>query len=241
MNKPAPPIRNDLATALEQSWQRLSACGVWWSGEQRLAIAAEARQARTCPLCIESKTSLSPHIVKGSHTVCTDLPPGLVEVAHRVRTDAGRLTEKWYKGSIEAGLLEGEYVEAVGVVATITALDTFDETLGAPLRKLPEAGDGTPVRRVPAGAKRNLAWMPTVAPEDLADGDINPYVKHGHLNIHRALSLVPQEVVHFFDLDVALYLNDKEIRDFDNEYRALSHAQIELMAGRVSAIDECFY
>ena len=116
-------------------------------------------------------------------------------------------------------------------MATITALDTFDETLGAPLRKLPEAGGGMPVRRAPAGAKRDLAWVPTVAPEDLSRDDLDPYARHGHLNIHRALSLVPQEVVHFFDLDVALYLNDKEIRDFDNEYRALSHAQIELMAG----------
>ena len=111
MSKPSrikPPIRNDLATALDQSWQRLSACGVWWSGEQRLAIAAEARQARTCPLCIERKTSLSPHIVEGNHTTCTGLPPVLGDVVHRVSTDAGRLTESWYKRSIEGGLHEGE-------------------------------------------------------------------------------------------------------------------------------------
>ena len=60
-------------------------------------------------------------------------------------------------------------------------------------------------------------------------------------NIHRALSLVPQEVINFFDLDVELYLKDHEIRDFGREYRALSHPQIELLAGRVSALHGCYY
>jgi AhpD family alkylhydroperoxidase len=29
--------------------------------------------------------------------------------------------------------------------------------------------------------------------------------------------------------------------DFANEYRAISHAQIELIAGRVSVLNQCFY
>ena len=56
-----------------------------------------------------------------------------------------------------------------------------------------------------------------------------------------ALSLVPQEVINFFDLDVELYLKDHEIRDFTREYRALSHAQIELLSGRVSSLNGCYY
>ena len=44
-----------------------------------------------------------------------------------------------------------------------------------------------------------------------------------------------------FDLDVELYLKDSEIRDFANEYREISHAQIELIAGRASAINGCYY
>jgi len=31
------------------------------------------------------------------------------------------------------------------------------------------------------------------------------------------------------------------MRDFDNEYRAIDHAQIELVAGRVSALNQCVY
>jgi alkylhydroperoxidase family enzyme len=86
-----------------------------------------------------------------------------------------------------------------------------------------------------------LAWVSTVAPEDVSAGDPNPYPLHGEKNIHRALSLVPQEVANFFDLDVELYLKDHEIRDFSTEYRAISHAQIELIAARASVINRCYY
>ena len=71
--------------------------------------------------------------------------------------------------------------------------------------------------------------------------DPGPYTIHGDKNIHRALSLVPQEVLNFFDLDVELYLKDQQIRDFDHQHRALSHAQIEILAGRVSSLNGCFY
>jgi hypothetical protein len=100
---------------------------------------------------------------------------------------------------------------------------------------------GQPARHRPQGAKRALAWVATLAPEDVGPGDPNPFPAHGGKNIHRALSLVPQEVFNFFDLDVELYLKDHEIRDFEHEYRAISHRQIELVAARASAVNKCFY
>jgi len=36
-------------------------------------------------------------------------------------------------------------------------------------------------------------------------------------------------------------LPPQAMTDFDNEYRAINHAQIELVAGRVSAINQCVY
>ena len=75
----------------------------------------------------------------------------------------------------------------------------------------------------------------------MATGHLNPFVVHGDKNIHRGVSLVPQEVFNFFDIDVELYLRDEEIRDFDTEYRAISHAQIELIAARAASINACFY
>ena len=234
-------VREGLAREIERAWERLATAGTWWNGAERLAIAAESRHARACALCRRRKNALSPYAEPGEHDHLGGLSEPMVEIVHRLTTDAGRLTKKWLASMIDAGVSEEQYVETIGVVATITALDTFDASLGRALCALPAPTPGEPARHRPAGAARDLAWVMTVAPERLADGDPDPYTVHGTKNIHRALSLVPQEVLNFFDLDVELYLRDHEIRDFGREYRALSHAQIELLAGRVSALNGCYY
>ena len=237
------PIRENLMTQIDIAWERLRQPGTWWSGAERLAIAAEARQAENCELCRQRKTALSPYTVDGNHDHSHLLSDAAVEAIHRLKTDAGRITQKWLYALIDEdnGLSETAYVEIVSIIAIITALDTLDDALGRNRRLLPSAIDGLPTQQRPAGAKRNLAWVSTLAPEDVSDDDINPYPVHGDKNIHRALSLVPQEVFNFFDLDVELYLKDHEIRDFENEYRAINHAQIELVAGRMSALNGCHY
>ena len=83
--------------------------------------------------------------------------------------------------------------------------------------------------------------MPTLAPEDIAEAEAGLYDGLAGVNIHRALSLVPDEVKGFFDIDAAQYLPDAALRDFGTEYRDLTHAQIELLAARVSAINRCVY
>ncbi len=234
------PIRSGLANAIEEAWQRLASSGTWWNGEERIAIAAEVRKAETCDLCRQRKAALSPYATIGKHESCNILPAAAVEAIHRLRTDAGRITEKWVRG-ITGSLGEERYVEIVSITAIVSALDTFDHALGRSRRKLPQAIAGSPSRVRPRQAKRDLAWVATLAPQDVASGEIDPFSVHGDKNIHRALSLVPQEVFNFFDLDVELYLRDEEIRDFENEYRAISHAQIELIAARASAINACHY
>ena len=235
------PIRPGLAQECARAWERLAAPGTWWTGAERLAIAAESRHAPACALCRRRKEALSPYGDDGAHDTLGVLAPAMAEIVHRLTTDAGRLTKKWLASMLAEGVSEEQYIEAVGVIAVITALDTFERSLGLPLRALPAAGPGAPTRHRPAGAQRDIAWVSTVAPERLLPGDPDPYAVHGTKNIHRALSLVPQEVFNFFDLDVELYLKDHEIRDFTQEYRALSHPQIELLAGRVSALNGCYY
>ncbi len=234
-------VRPGLERECERAWQRLASAGTWWSGAERLAIAAESRLARSCALCRARKAALSPYAAAGDHETHAILPRGVIDVVHRLSTDAGRLTRNWLQRVVGDDLSEEEYVETVAVVAVITALDTFDLSLGRPQRALPSPLAGEPARRRPARARRDLAWVSTVPPEDVAPGDPDPYRVHGTKNIHRALSLVPQEVFNFFDLDVELYLKDHEIRDFGRDHRALSHAQIELLAGRISALNGCYY
>lgn len=238
------PIRPGLAEALDDAWQRLTAPGTWWDGQQRRAIALEARHALDCPLCQMRKDALSPYTVDGAHATLpgSDIP-GLdaVEAIHRLRTDAGRITEKWVKQITSGGLSEEGYVEIVGIVAVLTALDTFDLALGRELRPIPAAQPGQPTRHRPAGARHDLAWVSTLSPETARPDDPDPFVVHGKANIHRGLSLVPQEVLNFFDLDVELYIHDTQIRQLSVENRGISRAQIELVAGRASAINNCTY
>jgi len=235
------PARAGLLAAIEAAWARIAEPGTWWSGVERIAIVAEARAAGECALCRRRKAALSPYAEAGSHGSTSLLPEPAVEAIHRLATDAGRITEAWARSLCDGTLGEARYVEIVSLVAIVTALDTFEHALGRPRRPLPVAKAGAPTRRRPAAARRGLAWVATLAPEDAAAGDPNPYPVHGDKNIHRALSLVPAEVFNFFDLDVELYLKDHEIRDFAREHRAITHAQIELIAARASALNRCFY
>jgi hypothetical protein len=59
-------------------------------------------------------------------------------------------------------------------------------------------------------------------------------------NVVRALSLVPDEVRGLLDLSAAHYLSPAQMMDL-SAGRALDRLQIELLAGRVSALNECFY
>jgi hypothetical protein len=235
------PARPELMKALEAAWRTLAAPGTWWNGAERCAIAAEVRQAEGCALCRRRKEALSPYTVEGRHDSLGRLPLEAVEASHRLATDAGRITQTWVRHLTDGALGEERYVEIVSVVAITIALDTFDRALGCPVRSLPMPEAGEPNRHRPAGARRGLAWVSTLAPGDVGPGDPNPFPVHGDKNIHLALSLVPQEVFNFFDLDVELYLRDEQIRDFSREYRAISHRQIELIAARASALNRCYY
>lgn len=235
------PIRPALIAAIDDAWARLTRPGTWWNGAQRRAIAAEARSAPGCRLCQQRKSALSPYTVDGSHDHVQTLPDDVIEAIHRLRTDAGRITEAWVQQVTSEELTEEAYVEIVGIVALVTALDTFDYAIGRESQPLPPAHQGEPSRHRPPGATRDLAWVSTLDPELAEADDPNPYPVHGVANIYRGLSLVPQEVFNFFDLDVELYLKNDQIPDYDNEHRAINRAQIELIAGRASAINNCLY
>ena len=59
--------------------------------------------------------------------------------------------------------------------------------------------------------------------------------------VRTALSVVPEEAAALFHLVDAQYLPAAVMADPDAKYRALSRAQMELIAGRVSSINGCFY
>ncbi len=234
-------VRADIAAAHARGWQRLARAGTWLDGERRLAIAREVRQALDCAFCNERRQALSPYALNGSHDSLAELPPAVVEMIHRIRTDSGRLTRDWYRGIIDAGLSEEEYVETVAVIVTVVAIDTFARGIGQPAATLPQAVAGEPTRQRPTGAKHGGAWVPWLAPEDAEGPEADLYPVPAAPHIYRAMSLVPDEVRGFFDLTESQYLEGAMMRDFGNEFRAINHAQIELVAGRVSSLNQCLY
>lgn len=234
------PVREEVAAALPRVWARIGQPGTWLTAEQRVAIAAEARNAGKCRLCARRKDALSPYSIDGEHDSLGVLPETWVEVVHRIMTDPGRLAEHWYRKLTSEGISDREYVELVGVVVTVVAVDTFCRGIGMAPPALPEAQPGEPSPFTPEDLNTELAWVPTLAAD--VDGPLQQeFYAGGPAHIRRALTFVPDTARDFWAMANVLYLTGEQMRDFDTEYRAISHAQIELVAGRVSAINQCVY
>lgn len=209
-----------------------------------MAIAAETRNAAFCKYCRDSKAALSPYAIEGTHERAGNLPESVIEIIHQIATDPGRLTRAWFDRMINGGLGYGEFVETVGTVVTTIAIDTFTRAIGMPPHPLPDPVSGEPSYTRPIGAKHGPAWVPMLAPEDMTASEAcleTVYVSANPTFIRRALSLVPEEACGLFDLVDAQYLPGAIMPDLTIQFRAITRAQMELIAGRVSAINKCFY
>jgi len=233
-------VREDLPEAHRRAWERLAAPGAWWSGAERVAIAAEVRQAPRCPLCRERRAALSPMSVEGAHVSLGELSDGVVDVVHRVTTDPGRLSRAWFEAATADALTDAQYVELIGVLVTVVSIDSFCWALGLSSHPLPKPVAGEPTHYRPPGAHSESAWVPMIAESRATGAEADLYLGRRTGNVIRALSLVPDEVRTLLDLSAAHYMAPKDMMDFGAR-RALDRAQIELIAGRVSALNECFY
>ena len=232
-------VRQDIVSAHQRAWEHLSKPGSWLTGEERVKIMAETRYARNCATCARIKDALSPFAVTDPHDAGTDLPENWVNTIHLIVADPGRLTHGWYKKTIDGGIAETHFVEIVSVVAHTTAIDTFARGIGIPLRSLPDPREGEPSRYRPK-ARQHQAWAPNIAWDEFGPDEADYFVGP-ESSIRRALTLVPNEARSFFDVTSAQYLAGPQMRDFTQEFRAITHLQIELLAARVSALNQCTY
>ena len=232
------PVRPDLVQAHQRAWAHIAAPGTWLTGEQRVAVADEARRARSCAQCRERKAALPPFSVQGEHEHGGVLSAPMVDEIHRVTTDAARLTESWYRSLLEQGLAAEEYVEALGVAVQVISIDRFHHALGFPLEPLPAPVSGEPTRVRPENVVEGEAWVPMQAAKQVAAEAGLPAGQAPF--VIRALSLVPAELRAWSDLSEAQYLSKDQMMRFGT-VRAIDRSQIELVAGRVSALNECFY
>ena len=234
-------VRGDFAAAHTRFWKRLASPGAWWTGAGRVAIAAEVRQARYCALCKARKEALTPAAVEGQHDHCGALPEAAVEVIHRVITDPGRLSRQWFKATLAAGLSAEQYVEIIGTLVAMVSIDSFCRGIGVPLHPLPEPQPGAPSHYRPPGAIPQDAWVPMIPVERATGAEADLYGGQAVGNVIRAMSLVPDEVRTLFDLSTAHYLPMGQVRDPSASAGSLNRMQMELIAGRVSALRQCFY
>ncbi len=211
------PVREDLVAAHGTAWSRLAEPGCWWTGEQRVAIAREVRAARAA-------RSDPPWLRKAP--TGRDLPRAAIDAARRVAADAHPLDRDACRALIDA-LGDAPYVELVGVVVCVTAIDAFAEALGVELEPLPEPVAGEPSRERPENVGDAGAYVPMATPWP------GP-------NVGRALSLVPPAAQTFFSLVGPMY-SGREFANLVWANRPLSRPQVELIAARVSAVSECFY
>jgi hypothetical protein len=159
-----------------------------------------------------------------------DAPSALVDAARRVHDAPAEITLEWLDGVRSAGVSDGQYVEVVGVVAQLRAIDTFEFGLRRERRLLPDPVSGDPARIEIEGTGLDGGWVPTVGPAYPLS----------------VLSLAPPEHDAMVDLSEALYLapragegytmgNQHVVRD------GLTRSQIEFVASRTSLVNDCFY
>lgn len=245
----APGVRDDLTAAHARYWGRLARPGASWSGPERVALAREARHAPGCAYCRRRRAVLSPFAAEqGVHDVAPGnaglLPAPAVDAVHRIVNDASRLTRRWYEQTLADGLTDVRYVELAGTVAAMVSIDAFCRAVGASLHPLPEPEPGAPTGYRPAAARDDgQAWVPMVSFDNSGtpEADLWPPKRTG--NVIRALSLAPDEVRTLNDLGGAHYVDHLLVRDPSAARAggALTRAQIELVAGRVSILNDCFY
>lgn len=200
------PVADDTRAMLRREWQRLAGPGSWCSGAERVAIAAEARAAR------------------GGLSGESDLAAPLSEAAGVVETAAATITPAWVAELVEPAAAVEVYVETVGVVGRLAAVDAYVCGVGAEPEPLPTPQPGEPSRQRNPAAQRRAAFVPT-DPEDRPPA---------------VLSAVPAERDAQMDLLGVFYLSPEQMGDLAYQGH-LSRPQIELLAARTSYLNDCGY
>ncbi|NNE83849.1 MAG: hypothetical protein HKN28_07745 [Alphaproteobacteria bacterium] len=230
------PVRDDLAAIHGSQMETLGAPGTWGTGAQRLAIATVARKAGIDAGLLEAPADMDFPVDLG-------LPDIALRVVERLAVSPADFDLAFYEESLRGGLSDCEFVEIVGLVARATNIDIFARGIGVPLRPLPAAMPGEPSRVRPGVAVTELAWVPTIPnPPEGGDEAVALYGPNPKPYIIRALSLVPEELRAHLELEQVQYLPLNRILEYDfQHHEGLTRAQVEVVAGRVSAINECFY
>jgi hypothetical protein len=213
-------VRPEIAAAQRAFWGRLPRSGSWWTGTQRIAFAQEARAAfrlRSEPPWLRKLPAPADDLV----------PASAIETVRVIALDAHKIDRDWCLQRVEAAG-HAAYVELVAITVQTIAIDAFAEALGVELEPLPAPQAGVEPNRI--------------RPEGVGDigAHVDAMLAYPGPNVGRAMSLAPDDNATFFGLVASMYA----VADFAElvwKDRPLTRPQVELVAARVSAINECFY
>lgn len=234
--------REDFLAALSDIWTGLGHPGTWWSGAERVAILDAARTARDCDLCTRRRQALSPYAIDERHAATPELSADVVDAVHRISSDPGRLSRRWYEELLAAGVMPEQTVEMVGLIGVLTIGDTLARACGASrLAALPVAVAGEPSREHTVGTTLAGAWVPMVDP-DSAEGELKMIYamvreQAGFVfNVVRSLTAVPDAMRSFFGAFMPHYTTHGAV-----ENAMLTRPQMEVLAATTSGLNDCFY
>lgn len=230
------PVTPELAVLHAAELTSFAAPGTWLSGEERLACVEAARAAR-------SAAGLQREI-PGTGAMPVDvLPAATLDLVTRLAVLPREMTREHFTAARARGMSAGEYVETVSLVSRIVNVDVFARGVGAAPSVLPEPVDGEPDYDAPRAVEEG-AWLPTVpAGAKGAQDALRAYGGSGPQPfIYRALSLVPVEAMRCISGGDIQYLPIDKFMDFTySHHPGLSRVQVEIVAARVSALNDCFY
>ena len=214
-------VNQDIVNSFRIVWDHLGRPGAWWTGPQRIAIAEHVRKSAPRPLW-----DMPPPLETLSDEANGELTIFEAAVVERVAVSPSSINIETYEHIIQR-MGENKYAELAAVISQIVPIDHLHDALGLGREELPVPREGAITTERPSGLVTGVGFLPTLPTEGLP-----------HVAV--ALSLSLADNARRMLLVRAMYSGDS-FNDMVWTHRSLNRPQVELVAARTSALNECFY
>lgn len=214
-------VNQDIVNSFRIVWDHLGRPGAWWTGPQRIAIAEHVRKSAPRPLW-----DRPPPLETLSDEANGELTIFEAAVVERVAVSPSSINIETYEHIIQR-MGENKYAELAAVISQIVPIDHLHDALGLEREELPVPREGAITTERPSGLVTGIGFLPTLPTEGLP-----------HVAV--ALSLSLADNARRMLLVRAMYSGDS-FNDMVWTHRSLNRPQVELVAARTSALNECFY